>query len=399
MNVLIVTAMYPPIRTGTSFYSRNLARALANRGHRVRVITVGNRDAIDRSDEHDVVRLRALRFPLKSHFKHLSLTSVFPQSYVRTVRVAREFETDVILLVNHYLDIAFPAVLAARLTGVALVCSVGTQLQSPHPFRHRVLNFFDRLICGRMIFPSCTRLVAWDDQILCYLRDVHGERVIEKTRIVNFGVNGDANALAAREHDYSLHNQVIGVGSVIEQRDYTALVHAFKLVSGEFPRLRLKVIGHVYLDSAVRLAAELGVADRVTFVGERSHDEVLAELQKSDAYFVSLTGRYTGIGTATLEAMLIGVPTIVNAYPGILGRAHLEDMRNMALLQGLSPEAIAGRLRALLSDAGLRASIGRNGRQFVLEQMSWEKVAGDMEVVLQDAADRRNATPAGVPPP
>lgn len=382
MNILVISAMFPPIRTGTSFYTKNLASALHKRGHRITVLTLENLDA-DR-DEYPfrVERMPALHAPVKNYFKHFRICSFFPSNYGRLLKLVRESAADVLLLVNHYLDIAFPAVFAARRLGIPLICSVGTQLQSPNSARNRVLNFFDRLICGGIIFPSCARVVAWDDQIVRYLVDVQGAWISARTTIVNYGVNGDPAMFSTHVHDYGAHNQILGVGSVIEQRDYTALVRAFGLIAEEFPRLVLKIVGHVYFDRAVRLATELGLESRVHFTGEQPHSVVLDELQRSDAYFASLTGRYTGLGTATIEAMLLGTPTLVNTYPEVLGPARLESMRDAILLRDLAPEQIARELRILLRDESLRRLIGEGGRRFVAEHMSWERVAEDFERVL-----------------
>lgn len=381
MNVLIVSAMFPPIRTGTSFYTRNLAVALQERGNEVVVATLRNPDAHD-DYPFRVVRMPALHTPVRSYFKHLRVCSLFPRNYSTLSALARQTRAQVILLVNHYLDIAFPAIFAAKRARVPLVCSVGTQLQSPNPIRHRVLNFFDRLICGGIIFPACTRIVSWDDQITRYLRDVHGDRILHRISLVNYGVNGDLRVFTEHHQRYATHGQILGVGAVIEQRDFTALVAAFGLIADEFPTVRLKIVGHVYYDRAVQLASELGLGDRVEFTGELPHEKVLEELGRSDVYFASLTGRYVGLGTATIEAMLMGVPTMVNAYADILGRATLHDMRDAVLLPNLAPPEIAGRLRTLLADASLREEIGRRGRQFVSENMNWAKVAADFERVL-----------------
>jgi glycosyltransferase involved in cell wall biosynthesis len=342
---------------------------------------------IDADDRYPfrVVRMSAMHMPVKNYFKHLRVCSLFPGNYSTLAALARETRAQVVLLVNHYLDIAFPAIFAAKRARVPLVCSVGTQLQSPNPFRHRVLTFLDQLICGGIVYPACTRIVSWDDQITRYLRDVHGDGIVDKISLVNYGVNGDPRRFTDHRHEYAMHGQILGVGAVIEQRDFTALVEAFGLISTEFPSLRLKIIGHVYYDRAVRLAADLGLADRVTFTDELPHDQVLEELGRSDAYFASLTGRYVGLGTATIEAMLMGVPTVVNAYAGILGRAILRDMHDAVLLPSLAPPEIAGRLRTLLADAALRERIGRGGQAFVSEHMSWSKVAEDLEAVLESA--------------
>lgn len=389
MNVLVVSAMFPPIRTGTSYYSKNLAEALAARGgHRVHIVTLQNRDAGGDVCSFPIDRLPALHFPVKNYFKHFRIASVWPSNYRRLTEIAAAHKTDVILLINHYLDIAFPAIYAARMLDIPLVCSVGTQLQSLRPLRHAILNMGDWLICGRLVFPFCNRIVAWDSQILAYLRDVQGAGVVAKTRIVNFGPNGDCQALLSQEHDYRFHNQVIGVGSVTEQRSFVPLVRAFKKLAERFPLLRLKIIGHVYYDAAVREAAALGLSDRVEFAGERSHGDVLEEMTHSDAYFVSLTGRYVGLGTATLEAMMLGVPVVANVPLDLLGSVVLKDLEHIVQCDGLVTETIASRLDQLLVDQNLRQTVGQGGRDFVKRNLNWEKVAQDMERLLSEVCEK-----------
>ena len=387
MNILLVSAMFPPIRTGTSYYSRNLAEALAARGHQVRIVTLENEDAGWEDVRFPVERLPALHFPVKNYFKHFRIASLWPSNYRRLKEIAVAHKAEVIFLVNHYLDIVFPAIYASQKLGIPLVCSVGTQLQSLRHSRNAILNIGDRLICGQFVFPFCKRVVAWDSQILAYLRDVQGRRVVAKTRIVNFGPNGDCRALLAQEHDYSFHGQLVGVGSVTEQRSFVPLIRAFKQVADRFPGVTLKIIGHVYYDAAVQEAAALGLNDRVVFTGEQTHEDVLEEMQRSDAYFVSLTGRYVGLGTATLEAMMLGVPVVANVPLDLLGSVMLKDMEHIVQCDGLVTETIAARIGELLADQGLRRTVGRGGREFVKENLNWEKVAEDMEHLLTEVCN------------
>lgn len=389
MNILLVTAMFPPTRTGTSFYSRNLARALVERGHQVRVVTLATEAQADGEPEVSVEHLRAMRVPVPGFFKHFRVCSVVPTNFRAMARAARRFGAEVVLVVNHYLDIVFPAIYAARSCRIPLVCSVGTQLQSSKPLRHTVLRFLDRLICGRLVFPFCDRVVAWDGQILKYLGDVHGRAVTDKTVIVNYGVNGDPAVFLAHAHDYDLHDQILGVGAVSEQRSFVPLVSAFARLTHEFPALRLKIIGHVYYDEALQVASALGVAHRVDFAGEQSHAEVLAQMGRSDALYSSLTGRYLGLGTATIESMLMGLPTIANAPLDLLGGPILEDMTHLVHCPEPTPEAIAKKVGALLRDREQRARVGQGGRRFILEHMSWKKVARDMERALGETVGRR----------
>jgi glycosyltransferase involved in cell wall biosynthesis len=284
--------------------------------------------------------------------------------------------------VNHYLDIAFPAIRAARRCNIPLICSVGTQLQSLDPARDRVLNALDRLICGRLVFPACARVIAWDTQILRYLDDVHGQPVTGKTVIVNYGVNGDPARFLAHRHDYARHNQILGVGAVSEQRSFVPLVRAFHRLVGEFPALRLKIIGHVYFDAAVRLASELGLEGHVTFADEMPHARVLEEMGRSDVLYSSLTAKYVGLGTATIESMLMGLPTVANTPLDLLGGPVLEDGVHLVHCPGDADHEIAASLRRVLTDEALRRRVGEGGRRFIQEYMNWDKVARDMEAAI-----------------
>lgn len=387
MNILLVTAMFPPIKTGTSFYSRNLADALYSRGHRITVVTLQNEEDDSEHHEYVVHRLPAIHIPFLSFFKHFRISSFYPGNYAILRRVARECGAEVIILVNHYLDIAFPAIFASRSNRIPLICSVGTQLQSSSPWNDRLLNFFDRQICGRLIFPFCERIVAWDKQILKYLADVHGHNVIAKSVIVNFGVNGDPRTFLSHVHDYRLHNQILGIGSVLKQRSFVPLVRAFRELTEEFLDLRLKIIGHVYHDAALQAATQLGIEARVDFTGELPHEQVLEELKRSDIYYVSLTAKYLGLGTATTESMLMGVPVVANIPPDLLGTAVFKNMEDIVIAQDENTSNLASQIRALLKNGELRRRIGQNGRNFVLENMTWEKVVTDFEAVLQSVAN------------
>ena len=382
MKLLLVSAMFPPIRTGTSFYARNLALALQARGHEVTVVTVENDRPDPERHPFPVHRLPAIHIPGIPFFKHFRVSTAYPGNFRRMRKLCADTGAQAILLVNHYLDIAFPAAHAAKSCGIPLVCSVGTQLQSSEAWRHRLLNVFDRLICGRLLFPSCARIIAWDREILRYLVDVHGPQIAGKSIIVNFGVNGDPAQFLEHRHDYALHNQIICVGSVIKQRSYVPVVRAFGEIAGEFPGIRLKIAGHVYLDDAVHEARRLGLAERVVFAGEVPHSGVLEEFANSDVYYVSLTGQYLGLGTATMEAMLMGVPALANVPPDLLGNARLEDGTHLIIADDPDPRALAAQLRSILTDEALRRRVGEGGRRFIQEHMSWDKVARDMEAAI-----------------
>ncbi len=374
MRILLVAAMFPPIRTGTSYYSKNLAESLQRAGHKVTVVSASNTDVQTEEPGLTIHRLAALQINLKNYFKHLRITAFFPQNYLRLVRLVKQERPDVILLVNHYLDIAFPAIVASKLSGVPLVVSVGTQLQSLNPLRNKILRFLDYIICGFLVFPHARKIISWDAEIERYINEVQCNRFANRSVIIPFGVNGDPEDYAAYDHSYELHRQIIGVGSVIGHRNYTFQVEVFKELLDRFPDLKLKIIGHIYNDEALNLARNYGIADRVEFMGEQPHEVVLSEMNRSDIHWMMLDGDYKGLGTANLEAMLLGLPIVSNIPDGLFGEGSLNDMEHFIRTDGRNKDAVLEKITLVLESRGARENIGRAGQSFVRENMNWPNV-------------------------
>jgi glycosyltransferase involved in cell wall biosynthesis len=60
------------------------------------------------------------------------------------------------------------------------------------------------------------------------------------------------------------------------------------------------------------------------------------------------------------------------------------DMDNCIIAKLDDVEDTAQRVARVLEDRNLREKIGQNGRRFVDEQLAWDKIAGQMEKLLQD---------------
>jgi glycosyltransferase involved in cell wall biosynthesis len=98
-----------------------------------------------------------------------------------------------------------------------------------------------------------------------------------------------------------------------------------------------------------RLAAELGAAERVLFVGPVSDDARLADWYRAADLFVLPTTAYEGFGMATVEALASGTPvvgTAIGATPELLAPL---DPRLIA--QTADPEALAATIGEALDFA------------------------------------------------
>ncbi len=123
-------------------------------------------------------------------------------------------------------------------------------------------------------------------------------------------------------------------------------------------------------------AGELGIADRVRFLGARSDvPEILAAL---DVFALTLI--YEGSPFALLEAMAMGLPVVATHVGAV---TEVVD-GNGYLVGPLSPEQTYCALRELLLDAELRARLGWRSRE-VSQRYDIRQMVKSYEAILLDA--------------
>ncbi|OBF53310.1 glycosyl transferase family 1 [Mycobacterium sp. 852002-50816_SCH5313054-b] len=122
-----------------------------------------------------------------------------------------------------------------------------------------------------------------------------------------------------------------------------------------------------------RLAAELGVSDRVRFAGRVGDDDLPALLRSVDV--VACTPRRPPRATPVLQAMASGVAVV--ALPiGVLTDAVVDGVTGQVLSQR-SPAALAVALRSLLAQSFHCESMGAAGRSRAVSRFTWDRIALD----------------------
>ena len=116
----------------------------------------------------------------------------------------------------------------------------------------------------------------------------------------------------------------------------------------------------------------LGLTDIVSFVSGVS-DQRIYELY-SESELAIVPSLYEGFSLPAIEAMACGVPlvsTTGGALPEVVGR----DNETAFLVTPGDSEALAARIRTALDDPELRAKVGAQGRQRVIDNWSWKHTA------------------------
>ncbi|MGH7449083.1 MAG: glycosyltransferase family 4 protein [Longimicrobiales bacterium] len=132
-----------------------------------------------------------------------------------------------------------------------------------------------------------------------------------------------------------------------------------------------------------RLAADLGVTDRVEFAGFVT-EETKRELFRR-AWLHALTSPKEGWGISNMEAAACGTATVASDSPGL--RDSVRDGTTGFLAPHGDVGALADQFRRILQDPSLRDQLGRQART-IAERFSWERSADRTEAHLQRVLTR-----------
>src|SRR5262249_6851279 len=131
----------------------------------------------------------------------------------------------------------------------------------------------------------------------------------------------------------------------------------------DFPDIRLAMIGPDKGDGSLQrlqqLAAELGLADRITLHGRVPKAEVPDWLNRGNVFLN--TSNMDNTPVSVLEAMACGlciVSTNVGGIPYLLEHEH-----DALLVPSGDPAAMATAVRRILTEPGLAERLSRNARQ------------------------------------
>lgn len=131
-------------------------------------------------------------------------------------------------------------------------------------------------------------------------------------------------------------------------------------------------------DKLRSLTEQKGLADRVTFLGKKTHDELPSLLQASDVFCRPSLSE--GLGNSFLEAMAAGIPVIGTPVGGIPD--FLTDGETGVFCQPRDPASISTAVKRILEEPGLRGKLVRQGETLVRERYGWDGIAKRIDAML-----------------
>ena len=170
---------------------------------------------------------------------------------------------------------------------------------------------------------------------------------------------------------------VLCVGSFITRKAHRELVKAFAEASGHDDVLA--IIGDPP-DWISALIEELGVGDRIEFIGRMPQWELMQYMIWADLF--ALVSWDEPFGMVFVEAMGAGTPSIMTSDCGVA--PFVENGRQGWVVPPRDHEALVVTLKTALGDADL-AAMGKAGIELVEERFTWERNASDLLATLNAA--------------
>ena len=194
----------------------------------------------------------------------------------------------------------------------------------------------------------------------------------EVVRVVPIGV--DTTVFRPLDHIQRNVFQIVTTASAdVTLKGLAYLIKAVKELTLLFPSVSLVIIGARRENSEVQeMVIELGLQDRVTFLGKISQLDMVEQYARASVACVPSV--YEGFSLPAIEAMACAVPLVVTnggALPEVVGRdehaaliAQTKDFKDLAIC-----------IAKIFKDHQLALSLAHHARLRVLAKYSWKSAA------------------------
>jgi glycosyltransferase involved in cell wall biosynthesis len=180
--------------------------------------------------------------------------------------------------------------------------------------------------------------------------------------------------------------RIVTVAHLVQRKRHETVLRAMALLAPE-RRPEYLVIGDgPCREPLERMAAQLGVADRVRFLGQLENHEAVARVAACDLFV--LPGVEEPFGVAYVEAMAAGLPAV-----GSRGEGGPEDIaaagEGMILVEPGDAAGLAAVIERFSTDPSELARLGAAARATVAANFTWERCGAETVAAYRAAIEAR----------
>ncbi len=376
MRILLINSEYPPIGGGAGNASANIARCLAALGHEVTVLTslFGDQPFLETLDGVTICRVRAMRRRQDRSTAFEQLTFIAAASF-HSLNLIRQNRPNATLAFFGVPSGAVAWVLKKLFRIPYIVSLRGGDVPGFRPYDFKLFHKIAAPFL-RVIWHQADSVIANSNG----LRDLAlaFDPSIEIPIIPN-GVDGNQYRNESRDWAPA---RLFSVGRIVHQKGLDLGLRALAQlkdldwhwnIAGDGPQL----------DVLKSLTNELGLSDRVTFLGWQSRAELTQWYHRSNLFL--FPSRHEGMPNAVLEAMSSGLPVVATRIAG--SEELVVNGETGLLVTTENVTELRDALRIILTDSTLREKMGTASRLHVEQNYTWQKVAEQYQAILKQSAN------------
>ena len=375
MHALLLTPFYPPDVSGAGRYLADLVEGLAGADHAVTVLHLGGGEC--RSEHDGRVQIQ----PVRSRVRHTTLMVAVPHA----LALHRRRPVDVVVA-----GIAHP-------TGAAASC-ISTLTRRPLVVVAVGEEIANTSRLARSLLPATLRrsryVIAASSDTRRHVLElgVPPARCTVAHPTIDAGpflaVDGDERARIRREFGLNGCRVVVTVARLEARKGHDVVLEAIHRLGPDFRDVHYLVIGQGDQSGLLGAAADRGMADRLTIVGDLPDDRLHEGYAAGDVFaMVSRPGDHgevEGFGIVYLEAAAAGLACVAGNLGGC--EDAVAHGRTGLCVDPRDPAAVADALRAVLSSPTLARRFGENGRERVLAEFTHSSAQARTSAIVAAAA-------------
>lgn len=358
MNILHLYKDYHPVLGGIENHIKMVAEAQIAAGHQVTVL------ACDPSQHTNIETLNGVKI-IKAG--RLATAASMPLSLVQPLMLTK-LRPDITHIQSPYPlgEVANWLLGRGKATVISYQSDVVRQqtiLRFYGPILRRVLQAADQIITNN---PRYLETSTW-------LQPVY-----EKCRVIPIGI--DITRFAPISHPRQDIFHLLFVGRLRYYKGLDTLLYALP----DIPQAQLTIVGvgpmHVTWQA---LTQELGLTNRVVFVGEVGDTHLPDYYRQADLFVLPSNARSEAYGIVLLEAMASGLPCITTEL-GTGTSWIVQDGVTGFVVPPADPPALAKAINTLRANEALRQQFGRAGLARVRAEFSQEVMVGKIMQLYEE---------------
>jgi glycosyltransferase involved in cell wall biosynthesis len=238
--------------------------------------------------------------------------------------------------------------------------------------RQRVLGHCFRIV-EQMVLRRASAVIATSPEYLASSLPLAAHS--ERCHVVPLGIYPEEFCLDNFKRVAELRRRygeriVLSVGRLIYYKGFEYLIRAMRGLAAH-----LLIIGEGPLRGRLeRLARQLGVADRVSLLGNQPREEVIAFYHAADVFVLPSIARSEAFGIVQLEAMSCGKPVVNTRLPSGVPFVS-RDGETGITVEPRSAEALAAAVSKLLEDRDVARRYGAAGLRRVRDHFGADMMA------------------------